>query len=391
VAGVPSRTLTSITVTPTPYDLNPGAVQQFSAKAFYSDGSNKDVTSTANWRSSDQAVASVSKGTVAGLSIGTTVISANIGDSGGSSQLSVGLPVPASWTPMGVDYGLRKQCIRTVSPNQANFFSDETDCPGSPFPTNDYWTTAVETENFNPGAVCVGAPDQSLLINGNNSPVTERWTGSPASGYSVELLTDFTTIANPCAPNSFTWVPLMDNWVGGGPFPPPDHLVTHFDVTFNRSLPAGSGATRAFAQVGAQWNVALAGGSPTLATFQVEINFFIDEPEWGRKANLPPDVIDFQSNTNTAPPFYFAALDGSQLFGPITAPLSSPTQITVNWAAVLQHVIDEGLFSPPVNGWSNSSAAVTSTAAGTEVMNSNVGIGGPKADLIVSNYQDGAF
>jgi hypothetical protein len=73
------------------------------------------------------------------------------------------------------------------------------------------------------------------------------------------------------------------------------------------------------------------------------------------------------------------------------AQLSTPAQITVNWAAVLQHVIDEGLFSPPVNGWSNSSAAVTSTAAGTEVMNSIVGTGGLKADLIVSNYQEGSF
>jgi hypothetical protein len=53
------------------------------------------------------------------------------------------------------------------------------------------------------------------------------------------------------APNSYTWVPLMDNWVGGGPLPAPSHLVTQFNATLNRTLPAGSDATRAMAGVGA--------------------------------------------------------------------------------------------------------------------------------------------
>jgi hypothetical protein len=390
--GAPQASLTSIAISPSIFDLNPGAAQQFSAKATYSDGSMKDVTSTANWTSSDQTVVTISRPGVAnGVSIGNAAISATVGNTSGNARLIVGLPIPASWAPTGVDYGLRKQCIRSVSPGQANFYFDDVDCPGPSYPAAAYWTTAVETQNSNPGAVCTGVTDQSLLINGANSGVSEMWTGSSCSGYSVELLTDFTNIANPCAPNSFTWVPLMDNWVGGGPFPPPDHLVTQFNVTFHRTLPSGSGATRAFAQAGAQWNVAGAGGNPSLAIFQVEINFYIDEPQWGRKAGLPPDVIDFKAVTNTSPPFYFVALDGSQLFAPISAQLSTPAQITVNWAAVLQHVIDEGLFSPPVNGWSNSSAAVTSTAAGTEVMNSIVGTGGLKADLIVSNYQEGSF
>jgi hypothetical protein len=391
-SGAPQPSLKSIAISPSIFDVNPGATQQFSARATYSDGSTADVTSSVNWSSSDQAVVTVSQsGVASGVSIGTATISAAVGNTSGNAQLMVGLPIPASWTPTGVDYGLRKQCIRTISPGQTNFYFDDVDCPGPSYPATAYWTAAVETENFNPGTVCVGVPDQSLLINGTNSGVSELWTGNASSGYSVELLTDFTNIANPCSPNSFTWVPLMDNWVGGGPFPPPDHLVTQFNVTFNRTLPSGSGATRAFAQVGAQWKVAGTGGNSILTNFQVEINFYIDEPQWGRKPSLPPDVIDFKAFTNSSPPLYFVALDGTQLFSPVSAQLSNPTQITVNWAAVLQHVIDENLFSPPVNGWSNSNAAVTSTAAGTEVMNSMTGAGGPRADLVVSNYQEGAF
>lgn len=390
--GASRSSLVSIAISPSIFDLNPGAARQFSATATYSDGSTNDVTSTANWTSSDQLVVTISQSGLAnGVSIGASVISAAVGNTSGNAQLMVGLPIPASWTPMGVDYGLRKQCIRTVSPGQPNFYFDDADCPGSSYPMAAYWTAAVETQNFNPGTVCTGVPDQSLLINGSNSGVSEHWIGSSSAGYSVELLIDFTNIANPCSPNSFTWVPLMDNWVGGGPFPHPDHLVTQFNVTFDRTLPSGSGATRAFAQVSAQWKVAGTVNTSSLATFQVEINFYIDEPQWGRKPGLPPDVIDFKAFTSSSPPLYFVALDGTQLFAPVSVQLSNPTRITINWAAVLQHVIDEKLFSPPVNGWSNSSAAVTSTAAGTEVMNSVVGSGGPKADLIVSNYQEAAF
>ena len=292
---------------------------------------------------------------------------------------------------MGVDYGLKKQCIRSVSPSLANFYYDDVDCPGPSYPTNEYWVTAVETE-ITTGALCNGAVDQSFLINGANSPVTEKWTGSSATGYSLELKTDYTNIANPCTGTTFTWVPLMDNWVGGGPLPPPNHLVTQFNATFSRTLPAGSGATRATTQAVAQWDVA-ANGTSVAASFEVEINFYIDEPQYGVQGGLPPDVIAFRTNTSANPPFYYVSLDGSKLFAPVSASLSNQTLITVNWAAVLQHVIVEGLLPPPINGWNGSNAVTTATFARTEVANTipNQGKGGPVADLVVSNYKEGSF
>jgi hypothetical protein len=63
-----------------------------------------------------------------------------------TTTLDTNFVIPTSWTPTGVDYGIKKQCIRTVFPTQPNFYADDVDCPGSQYPTSGYWTTAVETE-----------------------------------------------------------------------------------------------------------------------------------------------------------------------------------------------------------------------------------------------------
>lgn len=384
--AVNPKALTTISVSPSSADFPIGASQQYSAVGTYTDGSSADVTSTANWTSSASDIATISaSGLANALATGAATISASMAGVTGTTNLTVTMPIPSSWTPMGVDYGLKKQCIRTPWPNQPNFYYDDVDCAGSSYPTSSYWTTAVDTEN---PPSCNGTVNQFFQINGTASPVTEAWTGNSSSGYSVELKTDYTSIANPCSPNTWTWVPLMDNWDGGGPLPPPNQLIVQFRATYNRGLPPNSGATRAFAGVGAQWDIAGSNGQSTLATFSIEVNFYVDEPQWGTQPNLPPDVI---AVINGGAFNYYVALDGSKLFAPISAPLGTSSQITVNWAAVLQHVIDEGLFPAPINGWGNSNAATTATFAGTETMNSMNGTGGPMTDLVVSNYQEGSF
>jgi hypothetical protein len=384
-------TLMSVAVTPANESLTTGQTQQFTAQATYSDGSTKDVTASAAWSSSSTTVATISTGgLLTSLDTGRTNVGATVSGVNGTDALTVNMPIPATWTATGVDYGLKKQCIRTVSPGQANFFVDNTDCPGAAYPSSGYWTTAVETENT-PGSPCIGVVDQSFLINGTGSPVSEAWSGSSATGYSVELKTDFTNVANPCAPNTFTWVPLMDNFVGGGPLPPLNQLVQQFTATFNRTLAANNGATRAMAGVGAQWNISGPNGASVPANFTLEVNFYIDEPQWGVQANLPADVITVQANPNSSPPSYYVALDGTKLFAPISAPLGTQTTLVVNWAALVQHVIDEGLFPAPINGWSNSNAITVGTYTATEVQNFLSGIGGPMADLMISDYEEGSF
>lgn len=293
---------------------------------------------------------------------------------------------PPAW---GVDSGLKRQCIRTTTPDALNFFSDAADCPGSAYPFRNYWTTAVETESSE-AILCAGEVNQSFLINGSGSPVSETWTGNSVTGYTVELKTDFTNVANPCPPRSWTWVPLMDNIVGGGPLPSPNNLQTQFHALFTRRLP-DSGATRAFAGLGAQWRVAGAdGGDAVLRQVQVELNLFTDEPQWGRKPDLPPDVINATRSIlpGHSAPVDFVNVDGSRLIPPVSITPSEPQTVTVNWGAVLQHLIDEGLFPSPIHGWNNSAAATIATDAGTEVYNTAAGSNGPFADLAVSNFQE---
>jgi Bacterial Ig-like domain (group 2) len=157
------KALSSIAVSPSTANLPIGESQQYSASGTYTDGSAGDLTSTVTWSSSAPTIAAVSTGgLVSGLATGTTTISASISGVTGTTGPTVSIPIPTSWTPMGVDYGLKKQCIRTTSPTQANFYYDDADCPGSSYPAGGYWTTAVEAENS--GGICYGTLDQSYLV-----------------------------------------------------------------------------------------------------------------------------------------------------------------------------------------------------------------------------------
>jgi Bacterial Ig-like domain (group 2) len=90
-------TLTAITVTPANPAIALGTTQptqQFAATGTYSDGSTKVLTSTANWVSSNPAVATVNTtGLATGMTAGTTTIGATSGTISGSTVLTVN-PAP---------------------------------------------------------------------------------------------------------------------------------------------------------------------------------------------------------------------------------------------------------------------------------------------------------
>lgn len=72
----------SITVTPSRQSLNPGATRRFSARADFSDGTDRDVTAEAVWSSSNSSVAKISnaagsKGVLTALFAGTSLITAS--------------------------------------------------------------------------------------------------------------------------------------------------------------------------------------------------------------------------------------------------------------------------------------------------------------------------
>ena len=68
---------------------------------------------------------------------------------GGTAAPSIPTPTPGPATrlvPMGLDYGLKRQCIRTPYPDESNFYVDNVDCPGGAYPTSHYWNTVAEIE-----------------------------------------------------------------------------------------------------------------------------------------------------------------------------------------------------------------------------------------------------
>lgn len=83
--------LSSISVTPNATSVSVSAQVSFKATGKYSDGSSKDLTSSAQWASSDSSTAAVSAAGIAtGMAAGTATISAQSKGITGSATLTVG-------------------------------------------------------------------------------------------------------------------------------------------------------------------------------------------------------------------------------------------------------------------------------------------------------------
>lgn len=82
--------LMSITVTPAAPSIGMGTQQQFTATGKYSDGSTKDLTTTASWSSFAPSIASVSiSGLITTVASGQVTIQATVGSISGSALLTV--------------------------------------------------------------------------------------------------------------------------------------------------------------------------------------------------------------------------------------------------------------------------------------------------------------
>jgi hypothetical protein len=85
--------LQTITVTPATPGILVNGTQQMTATGIYDDGSQKNITGTSSWNSSDPTAASVtaSGGLVTGLTAGTSTIQATNGIVSGSTTVTVSL------------------------------------------------------------------------------------------------------------------------------------------------------------------------------------------------------------------------------------------------------------------------------------------------------------
>ena len=85
---VPS--LSSLSVTPANPSVFVGITQQFTATGTYSDGTNQNITTQVTWGSSNTSVATINtSGLAQGVAIGSSVITATLGNVSGNTSLTV--------------------------------------------------------------------------------------------------------------------------------------------------------------------------------------------------------------------------------------------------------------------------------------------------------------
>jgi trimeric autotransporter adhesin len=88
--GPSTPTVSSVQVAPVAKSIGIGGTQQFTATALLSDGTSKDVTSSAQWASSDTNIASIdAAGVATGSASGTVTITAQSGTLQGNAALNV--------------------------------------------------------------------------------------------------------------------------------------------------------------------------------------------------------------------------------------------------------------------------------------------------------------
>jgi uncharacterized protein YjdB len=86
--------LQRVVVTPAGITVFIGQTQQMTATGFYSDGTQRDLTASAAWRSSDPSIVSVNAaGAVTGLKMGSVTIFANVGSVVGSTTVGSTAPL----------------------------------------------------------------------------------------------------------------------------------------------------------------------------------------------------------------------------------------------------------------------------------------------------------
>src|SRR6516225_5575111 len=126
-----------VTITPSTGTASVSGTFQFTAQAYYSNGSVQDGTSLVTWASSNTSVATIAAGGLAtSVGAGTTSITATAaGTPGASATLTVTAPVSVSVTP---------QTAATGTGQTVSFTANVTN--GKPGVT---WTASAGTVDFN--------------------------------------------------------------------------------------------------------------------------------------------------------------------------------------------------------------------------------------------------
>ena len=207
-AGTSTATLVSIAVTPSNQAILIGGTQQFTATGTYSDGSTLNLTGQATWSSSDSNIASIGKnGLVLGVSSGSVVISAKLGDITGTANLTSQVPPPIITTQslasgvQSIFYSATLTASAGTSPYTWSIINGSLPdglslglnsgvISGTPTTSGSFGFTVQATDSGNP----VQSATKTLSISvappspGNNPILIISSTSNPFSSYNAEIL-----------------------------------------------------------------------------------------------------------------------------------------------------------------------------------------------------------
>jgi Ice-binding-like/Bacterial Ig-like domain/Bacterial Ig-like domain (group 2) len=200
--GSSAPVLQFVTITPTSATISVGTTQQFSASAYYSDGSIKDGTSLVTWGSSNPTVATIAAGGVAtAVGLGTTTITATAaGTPGATATLSVNQLLSIAVTPAtatAAAAGATQQFKATGTYKNPDGTTGTADV--TTLATWTSGTTAVATIGSGTGLATAVANGTSLItasLNGMSGTAT----------FTVNTLPPTVTFTNPA--NLATGIPL---------------------------------------------------------------------------------------------------------------------------------------------------------------------------------------
>jgi uncharacterized protein YjdB len=160
--------ISSIAVTPGSVTIPAGTTQQFTAMATFTDSSIQDVSGLATWSSSSGSVATVSgSGLAAGVSVGSSTMTATVGSISGAGALTVGPAVLQSITlsPQNATIGKGTTLQFTATGN----YSDSSTQDLTSLVT---WTSSdSNTVSINSAGLATGRQFGSITIGAALGPV----------------------------------------------------------------------------------------------------------------------------------------------------------------------------------------------------------------------------
>jgi uncharacterized protein YjdB len=175
-------TLKSIQITLAQASVAAGLGDQLTATGQYSDGTNKDLSATVTWTSSNQTVATVSgAGVISTAAQGTATITGSLSGVTGSATLTVNAPAIKSLTISSTN-------AKIAQGTNVQFTATGTMTDGS----MQNVTALVTWTSSNPSAVTInvnGAPGLAMGVTPGSSTITASATGTSGTVSSSAVLT----------------------------------------------------------------------------------------------------------------------------------------------------------------------------------------------------------